>query len=150
MTTILRINKIKIGKDSSNFYSWIDNFTLNYKPINIRVGIPIPYGAMTHQKILSPNIDGTIHCRDFNKMLTAVYNTAIDEDNNTALKNINVNYTIPYTVGYLQCEMVGADNTIKTATFTDFIIGTLYPNSIEFNGDTRWVIEFESDTVIYG
>jgi hypothetical protein len=149
MTTIIRVNKINIGTSINSNYDWIDNFLLKYEPKDIVIHIDIPYGKMKDQKILSPHVEGSITCRDFDKMLIALYSTAIDSSNHKALEDIDADYTLPYEVDYLVCEIVGSDNSTKRIRFNGFTVKYFYPDNIQFNGDTYWVINFHADGITY-
>ena len=149
MTTIIRTNKIKVGTDSNNCYDWIDNFTIKYASANVWADIPIPYGEMKHQAIRSPHVQGTLHCRNFDTMSVALYETIVNSNDEYLLEEVSNIGTIPHVAEYFVCELVSTDNTIKTATINNFAIETFGPEEVAFGKDTIWRIDFHGDSVVY-
>jgi len=147
-SVIVRPKSINIGKTENDNYEWFGIQSINWRDITPWVHITIPSGLMIHQHIISPHVEGEIKCKDLSLLYTALFETAIDNNNHPAINAQQSNRK--YTVQYFKANVLTELKEIVEIIFDGFKVETIGVENIELGTESAWVIRFTADRVVFG
>ena len=142
---IIRVKQILIGKNSSEYYSWKDDFIIRYRGNSPWENIEIPSGKMVKQHIHSPHTTGEIKIKDLAAMQEALFETIIDDNDNVAIKSSGVKNI----VNYFRTEYMRSDGNIQVVNFIEFRVDFIAVDEIRTDTEALFTIHFSADSVEY-
>jgi hypothetical protein len=148
---LTRVRDIYIGVDGNTYFTFTGVRDVEFEDTDPFIKIKIPLGKMIQQEIISPHIEGEIHCLDLTAFVSAIFGTAIDADGHKAIdvSTIDVTGSIKYTIGYFAVNYTNQAGVVVTATFQGVKINRYKIGPVRAGTEGLITIFFCADEVTY-